>query len=214
MLGGGFGLATYADRWRDTKDIDFYILPRDQAPIAKALVKAGFSDYYPQLAYDRGWIYRSVKDGVIVDMIWSMANRRATVDESWFERARTIAIREKTLAVIPPEELLWCKLYVMQRDHCDWLDVLNLLYAAGPSLIWEHLLGRVGQEFQLLQSCVQLFDWLSPNRAAQFPARIRKHFRLPEPVIVSPEEERRRVRLLDSRAWFAPFQSPDAPMEV
>src|SRR5437764_11757034 len=29
MLGGGFALATFAGRWRDTKDIDFYVLPKD-----------------------------------------------------------------------------------------------------------------------------------------------------------------------------------------
>src|SRR5262245_25527817 len=27
LLGGGFALATFTGRWRDTKDIDFYILP-------------------------------------------------------------------------------------------------------------------------------------------------------------------------------------------
>src|SRR5438045_1798781 len=35
MLGGGFAGATFTGRWRDTKDIDFYVHPRDrQATIA------------------------------------------------------------------------------------------------------------------------------------------------------------------------------------
>src|SRR5437762_12574500 len=30
LIGGGFALATFTARWRDTKDIDFYIRPRDR----------------------------------------------------------------------------------------------------------------------------------------------------------------------------------------
>src|ERR1700704_2487797 len=42
MLGGGFALATFTGRWRDTKDIDFYIHPRDRNIIVAALTRAGF----------------------------------------------------------------------------------------------------------------------------------------------------------------------------
>ena len=30
--------------------------------------------------------------------------------------------------MLPPEELIWAKLYVLQRDRSDWPDILNLLY--------------------------------------------------------------------------------------
>src|SRR5881296_363074 len=129
MLGGGFGLAAYIGHWRNTKDIDLYILPESRQPFIEALAKAGFADYHDQLPYDRGWIYRSYRQGVIVDLIWSMANRRAQADESWFKNSKPMAIRDEVVQVIPAEELLWCKLYVFQRDHCDWPDVFNLLYA-------------------------------------------------------------------------------------
>src|SRR4051812_6866339 len=33
LLGGGFALATFTGRWRDTKDIDFYIRPKDRARV-------------------------------------------------------------------------------------------------------------------------------------------------------------------------------------
>src|SRR5437899_164935 len=51
MLGGGFGLAAHIGHWRNTKDIDLYILPESRAPLAEALSKAGFVDYYDQLPY-------------------------------------------------------------------------------------------------------------------------------------------------------------------
>jgi len=213
MLGGGFGLAAYIGHWRNTKDIDLYILPESRQPFIEALAKAGFADYHDQLPYDRGWIYRSYRQGVIVDLIWSMANRRAQADESWFKNSKPMAIRDEVVQVIAAEELLWCKLYVFQRDHCDWPDVFNLLYATGPWLDWERLLKKVGDDWQVLKAALTLFHWICPSRAGQFPAKIREQFELVKSPATA-EEEQRRVKLLDSRAWFAPLTPRDLPLEV
>src|ERR1051326_7725307 len=51
LLGGGFALATYIGRWRNTKDIDFYIMEGDRDKAVEALSKAGFEDYFSRLAY-------------------------------------------------------------------------------------------------------------------------------------------------------------------
>src|SRR5438552_20733 len=40
LLGGGFALGAYIGRWRNTKDIDFYILPQDREVAVNALAKA------------------------------------------------------------------------------------------------------------------------------------------------------------------------------
>jgi Uncharacterised nucleotidyltransferase len=214
LLGGGFALATYTGRWRNTKDIDFYILPRDREAMIAALSSIGFVDYYDQRPYDPGWIYRSTREGIIVDIIWSMANRRAEVDNLWFERAQPVMVREESIQVAPAEELLWCKLYIMQRDHCDWTDIFNLIYVAGPRLDWDHLIKRVGIDLPLLRAALTMFDWLCPNTSVQLPDHLRKHLDLPKPKKVSPAEEQRRIRLLDSRAWFAALQPMDQNLEV
>src|SRR5947209_5348207 len=88
LVGGGFGLASYTGRWRNTKDMDLYIVPGDRERTIQVLTEAGFGDYYDTLPYDRGWIYRSHRDGIIIDIIWSMANRRAEVDPLWFQNAK------------------------------------------------------------------------------------------------------------------------------
>ena len=127
---------------------------------------------------------------------------------------QTRPVREQRIRDLSPEDLLRCKPYVMQRDHCDWSDVINLLHARGRSLDWARLLGRVGLDFPLLKSAGTLFDWLCPNRAAEFPGRIRRQFQIPPSTVVSPKEEQRRARLLDSRGWFAPILPTDVPLEV
>ena len=214
LLGGGFGLAGYTGRWRNTKDMDLYVDPSDSERMIKALSERGFEDYYETLPYDRGWIYRSTREGIIVDVIWSMANRRAQVDERWFDRASTLTIHDEEVRLMPPEELLWCKLYVFQRDHCDWTDALNLIYAVGPQLDWDRLLDRLDEDYPVLTAILTLFAWLSPSRAAQLPESLRERLNLSSAALISPEQEHARIRLLDTRAWFAALQPKDRVLEV
>jgi hypothetical protein len=211
MLGGGFAFAAYTGRWRDTKDIDLYVKPQDRARAIAALNRAGFKDYYKRRPYDRKWIYRAIRSDVIVDVIWAMANQRAQVDDLWLTRARPLAIRDQNLRVIPVEELIWCKLYIVQRDRCDWTDIFNLLYARGAEIDWSHLARRLDQDEPLLRSLLTLYGWLSPQSASKLP---RSLWQSCPPRIVSPQQALRRIRLLDSRAWFAATQTANRKLEI
>jgi hypothetical protein len=131
LLGGALALASYTGHWRDTKDVDVIVRPQDSATAIGALRSAGFEDYFDQLAYDRSWIFRGCKDGVIFDIIWELPNHRVPIDDAWFERARALWLRGRAYAAAPAEEIIRVKLYVMQRERCDWVDVLNLLSVAG-----------------------------------------------------------------------------------
>jgi hypothetical protein len=212
ILGGAFGLAAYTGRWRNTKDMDFFVIASDKDRIVDALTKAGFEDYSATLAYDRGWIYRAVKNDVIVDTIWQTPNRRSQVDEEWFKRARPLRIRGESLLMIPAEELLAIKLYVLQRDRCDWPDLLNLLHAVGAELDWDHVLFRLQRERPLLGGLLQVFNWISPAKAAHLPENVRREFCLEQPTFddlsLAPEY---RPGLIDSRPWFAALQPDDRP---
>jgi hypothetical protein len=201
MLAGAFSLASYTGRWRNTKDLDFYILPQDRQLFIDALTRAGFADYFDALPYDRKWIYRSVKGDCIVDIIWAMANQRAQVDEEWFEHAPEVQVRGQVLSVAPAEELLWCKLFVLQRERCDWPDVLNLIHSLGPDLDWEHLSNRLEDDLPLLAGVLNVYGWLCPGNDLKLPASLRE---------LVPHSGKRgaprvceaHIRLLDSRPWF------------
>jgi len=214
MLGGGFALASFTGRWRDTKDIDFYIHPQDRDKVVEALARAGFKDYFPQLPYDRKWIYRSIQSEVIVDIIWSMANQRAQVDELWFQRAGTLNLRGQHLLLIPPEELLWCKLYILQRDHCDWGDVFNLIYAVGSKLDWSHLIWRLEDDLPLLRAVLQVYGWLCPTHVLELPGELWSTLDMPAPQPLARSSARDKIRLLDSRGWFAALQPSSRKLEV
>ena len=215
MLGGGFALATYAGRWRDTKDIDLYIRPHERDRVVEALSRAGFEDYYRRLRYDRKWIYRSFKNDCIVDIIWAMANQRAQVDDAWFTRpGSTVRIRGEELRVLPMEEFMWCKFYILQRDHCDWTDIFNLLYCNGNHIDWDHLLNRLDEDVGLLKGLLTVYRWLCPKMANALPRSLWEKIEARERMFQSRPHKRNHIRLLDSRGWFAAAQPKGKKLEV
>ena len=214
LLGGGFALAAFTGCWRDTKDIDFYIHPRDKKIAIAALKRAGFSDYYTHKKYDRRWIYRSIRANVIVDIIWSMANRRAKVDDLWFRHASSISIRGEKLLVVPIEEFIWCKLYILQRDHCDWTDILNVLYSRATRLNWARLLERLHNDIPLLKAILLVYSWLCPGRTCELPMQLWQKLGLNSPPRSVVGLRRDRVRYLDSRAWFAGLQQKSKKLQL
>jgi hypothetical protein len=202
MVGGAFALGVYTGRWRPTKDVDLLILPKDRHAMIDALTRTGFKDYYDQLGYDRGWIYRSTRDNYIVDVIWRMANRRADVDEAWFDNAPSVCVRDEIFKIVPPEELLWHKLYVLQRDRCDWPDVFNLLYSVSGKIDWKYLLNRMEDDLPLLKGVLNVFGWLCPGKIRELPKWVREQFQLADAPPDAPPAVEKNVSFFDSREWF------------
>jgi len=202
-FGGAFATALYTGELRNTKDFDLYLLPADREKMIHAMEEAGLSDHFPRLSYDQSWIYRGSRNDVIVDAIWAMANHRTVVDQDWLGRGPEASIKGERLRAIPLEELIWSKLYVLQRERCDWTDIFNLLDARVDRVDWEHLLLRLGEDQPLLAGALRVFCWVAPDRLPAIPSSVRTRFGLPEPSgSVDPELSRARARLLDTRPWF------------
>lgn len=201
-VGGAFGYGAYTGVWRNTKDLDLYILPQDREAMLAVFTQAGLEDYYPRLAYDRRWIHRGFANGIIVDIMWAMANQRAEVDSHWLNGGREFELNGLRLRALPAEELLWAKLYVLQRERCDWQDVLNIVGAAGRTLDWDRLLARLGDDLPVLRAVLSLFAWIAPGLACELPGTLWLRVGLPCPEPSAESIDRYRAGLLDLRPWF------------
>lgn len=214
LLHGALALATYTGHWRNTKDVDVVLCASDHERAIAVLQSAGFEDYFDRESYDRKWIFRGFKDGVLFDVIWALPNERVEIDDQWFRRSQPLWLKGRVYASVPPEELVRVKLYVMQRERCDWVDVLNVLAAAADRMDWAWLVERMGRDLPLLQGVLSVFNWMCPTRASALPGWLRDQFAL---VPVESDNlaavESRRVRLFDSRPWFALHQPLDRPLD-
>ena len=207
-IGGAFAWAAYTGIIRNTKDIDFYIEPKSKDLFISAITRVGATDYYETLAYDRGWIYRSTRDGYIADLIWAMANYVQPLYDDYFNGENALIIHGQRVPVLPAEELMLNKLYIMQRGRCDWFDVFNLLYCTNGSLDWDRLISRMGTDRILLASALNVFAWLCPGRVHLFPDDLWMKLGLEKPPLDGPDVVPARVNYLDSRPWFIPMLGP------
>ncbi len=202
-VGGGLASMAYADQVRDCKDLDLYIEPESCDVVVDVLAALKFVDLFNERPYDRKWIHRTHRGETIVDVMWAMANQRSLVDRSWL-LGPIIPVDGLQVRLLPPEETLWTKLYVMQRDRCDWPDALNMLSVVGPTMDWNHLIARIEDDVNLLGALLCAFRWLCPDDANLLPGWLWDHLQLSKPATVEGTDCLQRANLLDSRPWFTP----------
>jgi hypothetical protein len=202
-LGGGVAYSIYTGHCRNTKDMDFFLLPGDSEAFLELMARHGFTEY-TEFPYDRAWSYRGRKGDYILDVLWGLLNEGRALDGLWISRGMELNCRGTALKLIPVEELIWSKLYIVYRDRCDWPDLLLLLYARGRQLDWKHLLGRLGENAPMLGGVLALFRWMCPGRAADLPAWVWPAVGLkPGFGPKAPEVDLRRAELLRGGDWFS-----------
>jgi hypothetical protein len=203
-IGGGLAFSFYSGRRRNTKDVDLLVRPANKDRVIAILGTHGFEDFYPQEAYDRSWIYRGFRDGVIVDIIWTLPNHRFDVDDDWFRRSKETTIHGQVVKLITIEDLIRVKLYVLQRGRSDWPDVMNLIYAQPAQIQWRTLICLLDADAPLLGALLQVFAWMEPIGAREIPREVWAQLGLRAPDLLEIEEDRKFF--LDTQDWFGPTE--------
>ncbi|UFS71722.1 nucleotidyltransferase [Geomonas sp. RF6] len=201
-VGGGLAISAYTGCVRNTKDMDIFVLEKDSEEVVDITRRLRF-DEFTEVPYDRTWSYRSSRDGYIMDFLWKMLNERAPVTEDWLTRGWELQVRGVPLRLLPVEELIWSKLYILRIDRADWPDILSLLYARGVELDWEHMLSNLGDDAMVLGGVVNLLRWLCPGLACRFPESIWAPMGLLPPPFSDAEVHHERVALFKSAHLFA-----------
>ncbi len=176
MLGGAFAVYHYTGWWRNTHDMDIYVMPEDVPEVLQVLSHAGFIDQGEQAPGDMEWIRHTSKETISVDVIWRFANLSNFVCREWFERASQGQFLGVSTAFIPLEELVWVKLFVINRHRCDWPDLLRVLKAQCGNLNYWRLVEVLGEHWLLLAALITVFDWQYPNCMECIPDSLRDEF--------------------------------------
>lgn len=186
LLGGGYAMYEYTGIVRDMKDLDIFCKPSEYQYHLKYLNDNG----YQTEITDARWLAKVFQNGYYIDIIFDTVNNICTVDDSWYEYAvkgKVFGIPVKFLA---PEELIWCKIYVQNRERYDGADVNHLFLRYGKKLDWKRLFNRLDQHWELLLSQVINFQFVYPADRDIIPKwlfeelmqRARQQFDLPTSV--------------------------------
>jgi hypothetical protein len=200
-VGGGLAVSACAAYVRNTKDMDLFVLEKESGELIELSRELGFEEYL-EVTYDPTWSYRCSRDGYIIDFLWRMLNGKASVDETWVTKGWDLQVRGVPFKLIPVEELVLAKLYILRRDRSDWPDIMSLLFAHGTGLDWERMFLHLDEDRTVLGSVVSLLRWVCPGRTSRFPEWIWAPMGLLPPTESEPEVHRERAALLKAEHLF------------
>ena len=168
MLGGALALNAYTGIWRDTKDLDVFVPEETVARVLEVLEDAGFETE----TIDPVWLAKAWRGEIFVDIIHASHNGTGSVEESWFENAKEVRVLDRGALVIPAEEMILSKIFVVAKDRCDVDDVLHLIFATRGELDWDRMLSKIEDHSELLRAYLHLYRYVYPSHTHYLPRRV------------------------------------------
>jgi len=168
LVGGAYAFARYTGIERHTKDFDVFLHRRD---LETALVTLGKQGCQTELTFPH-WLGKAYCGDEFVDLIFSSGNGIAEVDDEWFEHSVEDTVLGMPVRLIPAEEMIWSKAFIMERERYDGADVAHLLRALGPDLDWRRLVRRFDDQWRVLLSHLVLFGYVYPSERDKIPDRV------------------------------------------
>lgn len=168
LMGGAYAFGPYTGIERHTKDLDLFVHPME---IGRALDVLSAAGYRCELTFPH-WLGKAWNDGDFVDLIFSSGSGVAVVDDEWFAHSVPARVFDTDVHLIPAEEMIWSKAFVMERERYDGNDVVHLLRARGAEMDWRRLIDRFGKHWRVLLAHIVVFGFVYPAERGRVPAEV------------------------------------------
>ena len=170
LVGGAYAFARYAAIVRHTKDFDVMVRPEDSERALAALEKAG---YDTDLTFPH-WLGKAYCADAFVDIIFRSGNGIGIVDDEWFEHAEDDVVIDMPVKLVAPEEMIWHKAFVMERERFDGADVAHLLRERADKLDWDRMIKRFDEHWRVLFGHLIFVGYVYPGERNRIPAKVMK----------------------------------------
>jgi predicted nucleotidyltransferase len=168
LIGGAYVVEAYAGISRRSKDFDVYIRPHHVDIAIDALARAG---YKTEKTFPH-WLAKAGCGRDYIDLIFRAGNGLCDVDDSWFERAQDDELLGLHVKLCAPEEMIWMKAYIMERERFDGADIAHILQSCAEKIDWPHLVHRFGPDWRVLLSHLVLFGYIYSSERGKIPAAV------------------------------------------
>jgi hypothetical protein len=207
LVGGTHAYYRYTGVSRETKDFDVFVKRSDYPRIEAALTREGWET---KLTFPH-WLGKVHKGKMFVDLIFSGGNGEAAVDDEWFAHSVDGKVFGLPVRLVAPEEIIWSKSYVMERERYDGGDVMHLLLRTAKRLDWDRLVRRFGDHWRILLMQIIKFGFVYPSERHRIPrsvvddllARFMSEYndRAPQEKVCYGTLTSRAQYLVDVREW-------------
>lgn len=165
VVGGGYAVAYYTGIQRHTKDLDLFIRPEDRDRALEALEGAG---YRIDLIWPH-FLVKALHGDDFVDLLYNSGNGLCQVDDDWIKNGTKAEVLGRPALLCPPEEQLWSKAFVQDRDRFDGADVAHLIHCCGQNFDWRRLLRRFSAHERVLLGHLHFFSYVYPSERDRVP---------------------------------------------
>jgi hypothetical protein len=166
LLAGAYALHRYTGIERHTKDLDVFVRQSDVERVFAAMAGVGCRT---ELTFPH-WLGKAYCGAEFLDVIFNSGNGVAQVDDTWFAHSEPDEVFGVPVRLCPPEEILWQKSLIMERERFDGADVAHLIRARAEGLDWPRLLSRFGPNWRVLYAHLVLFGFIYPSERSRIPA--------------------------------------------
>lgn len=171
VVAGAYALHAYTGLYRETKDLDIFLRRSDLRRAMEALEAVNFGTEI----VDPVWLGKAhASDDFFADLIFCSGNGIAEVDDLWFTRGKMHPIHGLPVLVAPPEEMIWSKSFVCERERYDGADVNHIILVCADEMDWDHLLWRFDEHWPVLLSHLILYRFSYPGQRDKVPETIWK----------------------------------------
>jgi len=198
LVGGAYALMRFTGIARNTKDFDIFVRRED---MERAMARLQRDGCQTEFKFPH-WLGKARSGDDFVDIIFSSGNAIATVDDEWFEHAPDAEVLGILARLSPPEEMIWSKAFIMERERFDGADVMHLFRSG--ELNWDRLLKRFGPHWRVLLSHVVMFGYIYPGEQSKIPRWVTEHLlaRVQRELHDPPSDQRICRGPLISRAQY------------
>jgi hypothetical protein len=209
LVGGAFAFNRYTGIIRHTKDLDIFLKFENLDQARRTLEQAG---YRTELTFPH-WLAKAYHPlgSYFIDLIFCSGNGLVRVDQGWFDHAVAETVLEHAVKILPPEEIIWSKAFVMERERYDGADIAHLLRACVERLDWPRLIAQFDGQWRVLLSHLILFGYIYPELAGKIPSGVMdellKKLQAPQPGLNGAEKVcngpllSRQQYLVDTWQW-------------
>ncbi|AKU90210.1 nucleotidyltransferase [Vulgatibacter incomptus] len=169
VVAGAYALHVYTGIYRETKDLDIFLRRQDVDRALEVLAETGFKTSL----LDPVWLAKAyATDNYFADLIFSSGNGVAVVDDIWLARAQGAVIHGLPVLLAAPEEIIWSKAFVCERERFDGADVNHIILACGDKMDWRHLLDRFEPYWEILLAHMIMYRFSYPGQRDRVPQPI------------------------------------------
>ncbi len=165
LVGGGFAFQQYTGNGRTTKDCDLFVRQEDCERVLNLFATGPYTSH---LTFPH-WLAKIKREAFTIDVIFNSGNGTGAVDDEWFAHAVNAEVLGIPVKLVPPEEMIQSKAYIMESERYDGADVAHMIAALGESLDWERLMRRMEPHWEVLFSHIVLFSFVYPFERDKIP---------------------------------------------